>query len=87
MELNWSVGISIYMLIGGLITDYKVQKKIKDEEAMSELYNKFPFVVVDMVYNRPLVFAMGCIVGLPGFLLGLKEKVVEKFNRRENNND
>jgi hypothetical protein len=78
MQLNWSAGISIYMLIGGLIADYKVQKKLKNKEAMEKLYNDFPPVLVDMVYNRPLVFAMGCIVGLPGFLLGLKEKMIDK---------
>jgi len=78
MNLNWSAGISIYMLVGGLLADYKVQKKIKSEEEMKKLYDKFPSPIVDMVYNRPLVFAMGCVVGLPGYFLGLKERIMEE---------
>jgi len=77
MDLNWSAGISIYMLIGGLIADYKVQKKLKDDEAMKKLYKNFPSVLVDMTYNRPLVFVVGCFVGLPGYLIGLKERIVD----------
>jgi len=77
MELNWSGAISIYMLIGGLIADHKVQKKIKNDE-IKELYNDYPSFLVDMVYNRPLVFSMGCIVGLPGYLVGLKVKIMDK---------
>jgi len=78
MEMNWSAGLSIYMLLGGLLTDYKVQKLIKNEEEMQKLYDKFPSAVVDMfIYNRPLVFAVGCFVGLPGWLIGLKERFVD----------
>lgn len=78
MQLNWSLGISLYMLAGGLITDYKVQKKLKDKEEIEKLYDDYPSILVDMLQNRALVFAMGCFVGLPGFLLGLKERIIDK---------
>lgn len=78
MQLNWSLGISLYMLAGGLLVDYKVQKVLKNDEYMKELYSKFPSPVVDMVYNRAFVFAMGCIMGLPGYLIAMVEKFTEK---------
>ncbi len=75
MQLNWSLGISLYLLAGGLISDYKVRKKLKNEDEIKKLYDEYPSVLVDLLQNRALVFAMGCFVGLPGFLLGLKEKI------------
>ena len=50
---------------------------INPTEEMKKLYNEFPSILVDMVYNRPLVFVVGCFVGLPAWLIGLKERFVD----------
>jgi len=78
MQLNWSIGILSYLLIGGLLSDYKVRKKLKDENEMKKLYDEHPSVLVNMLHNRALVFAMGCFIGLPGFIFGFKEKLSER---------
>lgn len=80
LEISPMTGIIIYMLIGGILTDYKAQKHLNSEELMEKLEKKFPRIVIGMLYNRAFVFAYGCLFGVPAWLYGLKEKL---FNRKE----
>jgi len=76
MKLNWILGVELYMLSGGIWSSYITSKTIKDNIKMEELNRKYPSQLIDMLYNKPLVFAMGCFVGLPGFILEIKDKIV-----------
>ena len=78
MDLNWSLGISLYMLAGGILADRNVRNVLEDEECVEKLYRENSSIIVNMLYNRPFVFAMGCLVGLPGYLLGVKDKFIDK---------
>lgn len=80
LEINPYTGIILYMLIGGILTDYKAQKHLNSEELMGKLEKKFPKIIINLLYNRAFVFAYGCLFGVPAWLYGLKEKYLTKEN-------